>query len=145
MVLNLQFGMTGCHAIAAGIASGLTLLGACVLIKTSDDDVGRFVAHASVYLYALPLGLGGALNAQDDGLRIGAVVAVLVIVLVWSILAKHALMSDVVIPIISLCCVAGLYRIPERTLPALAILSAGWCLVLGLLSLVPKKEKASNN
>ena len=50
MVLNLQFGMTGCHAIAAGIAAGLTLLGSCVLAKTSDDNVGRFVAHAAVYL-----------------------------------------------------------------------------------------------
>ena len=49
-------------------------------------------------------------------------------------------MSDVVIPIISLCCVAGLYRIPGASCRR-SLSSAGWCLVLGLLSLVPKKEK----
>ena len=47
-------------------------------------------------------------------------------------------MSDV-IPIISLCCVAGLYRIPARHCRR-SLCTAGWCLVLGLLSLVPKRR-----
>ena len=136
MVLNLQFALASCHAMAAGLAAALTFIGASVLSLTNKYPVGRFVSHAAVYVYALPLGLGGSINARDP-FQIGSVVVVLVLALLWAVRFGHPLMVDVILPITSLCVVAGL---KPRGSWLLALVAAGWALVLGLLSLVVRGE-----